>query len=338
MSRLFYILIFFAAAVLFLSISVRLCLQLKHNVSGLEEKSGEVANESTYSKKFYSTYIVVVVAFMVSAAVIIIGLTDIGHRYAFVGRFIVALPILALLNALINRGTGQVVFSIIILIALFLYSGIIFIDFPEKSPIIEINDTKIVLGKTTFENLKNEGFDIYIQEYVDATVGYYDLLTSGEFKKYPNDRSIFLKNGFKSMTGRLLYPRYLLTREGAIIAEVGLYADKYNNRALEDCKIVYFKLDKDFIKELKSNSISLKLNGAELLMPIKFETLKNTFGEKLTSSYSGELYKADRYYGISWVTRSDHIFWNEYFSDIYYDEKNNMTSFELSTEIARDVQ
>lgn len=334
MSRLFYIVIFFAAAVIFLAVG--LYVRLQHNALYFDVDLMKEESELTNSRKLHSPYLVFVVAVISAVAVFRISSTGMGCRYASVGKFIIAVPILALLNALVSRGRERFIFSNIILFALFLYLGIIFIDLPKKSPVIEIDDTKIILSKTTFGELKEQGFDIYIQEYRDATVGYYDLLTSGEFKKYANDRSVFLENGFENMTAKFFYPRYLLTRGDVVIGDVGLYADKYNNKALEDCKIVYFKLNEDFIKGLKVNSISLKLDGTELLSPIRFEILKKTFGEKVTSNYISGLYKSDRYYGISWATRSDHIFWNEYFSDIYYDEQNNMTAFEITAEIARD--
>ena len=335
MSRLFYTLIFVTISVLFLIAG--LYLRGKCNVPDLENGLEE-GRKSTNSRKNYRAYIVVVIAFIMSIATIMIGRTEIGHRYESVGKFIIILPIVALLNAMLNKRIRQFIISNIILLALLLYLMFIFVDLPKRAPVIGINDTDIKIGKTTVGDLNSEGFEIYIQEYVDPAAGYYELLTGGSFKKYANDRSVFLRKGFESMTDRFLYPRYLLVKEDNIIAEIGLYADEYNNKALEECKIVYFKLDRDFIKGLKSNAVSLKLNGMELLSPIKFEKLKEKFGEKLTSSSNWYLYQKDQYYSISWTTRSDHIFWNEYFSDIYYDEKNNMTAFELSTEIARDIQ
>jgi len=42
------------------------------------------------------------------------------------------------------------------------------------------------------------------------------------------------------------------------------------------------------------------------------------------------------HYGIKWSSGSDHLFWNEYYAYIHFDESNHMTEFEISTEVARD--
>ena len=42
------------------------------------------------------------------------------------------------------------------------------------------------------------------------------------------------------------------------------------------------------------------------------------------------------HYGIQWSTVSVLLFWNDYYAYIDFDERNNMTAFKISTEIARD--
>ena len=75
----------------------------------------------------------------------------------------------------------------------------------------------------------------------------------------------------------------------------------------------------------------------ELLVPLQQETLQKTFDKKLWLVPPRNTRDITQlHYGIKWSTGSDHLFWNEYFAYIHFNESNDMTGFEISTEIARD--
>ena len=65
--------------------------------------------------------------------------------------------------------------------------------------------------------------------------------------------------------------------------------------------------------------------------------MRTTFGDKLWSVPPAHpLDSTQLWYGLQWKSRSDHLFWNEYFSLIRLDENYHMIDFELVGEVARD--
>ena len=74
----------------------------------------------------------------------------------------------------------------------------------------------------------------------------------------------------------------------------------------------------------------------DLTDTLNLETVRKTFGKKLWLIPPANPDITELCYGIAWRTNSDYLFWNEYYSYIRFDENQNMTSFELSTEVARD--
>ena len=129
---------------------------------------------------------------------------------------------------------------------------------------------------------------------------------------------------------------YYLAKGNTIIGSIGLYGDLNKDTLLKDCWIVHFYLDQDCVQVLKRNSISFQLNGVNLLDTLNIEVLRKTFGKKLWSVPNNPQDITQLYYGIKWTSHSSHLFWNEYYSYIHFDENNNMTSFEMMSEIARD--
>lgn len=130
---------------------------------------------------------------------------------------------------------------------------------------------------------------------------------------------------------------YLLVKDGLVIGNIGFYGDMNKKVVLEDCKIVYFRLDEDCLASVRSKDIDYKLDGMDLMGTLKEDSLKETFGDKLwLVPPSGTRDISQLHYGIQWTSMSDHLFWNQYFSYIDFDMSNKMTSFDLSTEIGRD--
>lgn len=70
---------------------------------------------------------------------------------------------------------------------------------------------------------------------------------------------------------------------------------------------------------------------------MKKDELQRTFDKKLwLFPPSKPMDITQLHYGIQWSTGSVLLFWNDYYAYIDFDERNNMTAFKISTEIARD--
>ena len=106
---------------------------------------------------------------------------------------------------------------------------------------------------------------------------------------------------------------------------------------LEDSKIVYLRLDDETTYNVRKNSIVYKLEGIDLFEELKLESLEKVFGDKLwLRPPSGTPDASQLHYGIQWITNSDDLFWNQYYSYISFDSTNRMTSFSIYTQIGRD--
>lgn len=251
-------------------------------------------------------------------------------------RFVVVPPIMALFNARKRTGKAMLAFVVAFMFALFFMIAYAIVGLPQKAPTLTINDTKIVVAETTVGSVMKKGFDIYVKENDLPRTDYKRLLSSGNFKKYPGDRSILVKKGFRRNDSAVEYSSYLLVKDGVVVGSIGVYGHKTEDVALEECKIIHFRLDRGCIDAAKANSISYRFNGIDLLASLNPEAIRKTFGKKLWSEPSNTANETSRYYGIKWTTGSNHLFWNEYYSYINFDERSNMTSFELNSEIARD--
>ncbi|QRG86482.1 hypothetical protein [Bulleidia sp. zg-1006] len=192
------------------------------------------------------------------------------------------------------------------------------------------------MAHTTAKDLIDNGFDIYMkQNSSNHRVKYDELLSSGKFKKYIADRSVYVEKGFHRDTADV---PYLLAKNGLVVGGAWFYGDQEKDTVLEDCKIVHIRLDEECVNAAKRNNVTYQLNGVNLLTPLELNELKKTFNKKLWLVPRSPKDITELHYGIKWTTGSDHLFWNEYFSYIDYDWNNNMTSFKISSAIARDKE
>lgn len=252
-------------------------------------------------------------------------------------KSIIVPPVMAFFNA--RKRTGKSVFLCMVAAIFSFYMLMVYaiISLPVKAPILTVDKTEIRLAHTSLNDIKDQGFDIYIKQRESTTSDYDKLLTSGDYKKYPLDRSIYVDKGFKNYNDVVYKAPYLLVKDGLVIGNIGFYGDMNKNVVLEDCKIVYFRLDEDCLASAREKSIAYKLDGIDLMGTLKEDSLKETFGDKLwLVPPSGTRDVSQLHYGIQWTSMSDHLFWNQYFAYIDFDMSNKMTSFNLSTEIGRD--
>lgn len=189
------------------------------------------------------------------------------------------------------------------------------------------------MAQTKVVDIMNEGFEIYIKQRSNPGVKYNELLTSDVFEKYRSNRSVVIEKGEHEYKDSIPYSDYLLVKDGGIVGSIGLYGSKTKDTVLEDCKIIQFRSDEDCIAFAKANSISMGFYGMDLLAPLNQETFHKIFQEKLWFVSADSKDESELWYGIKWVINSDHIFWNEYFSYIYFDKSNDMTSFELNCKL-----
>ena len=122
-----------------------------------------------------------------------------------------------------------------------------------------------------------------------------------------------------------------------MLGSISLYGHKNKDIALEYSKIIHFKCDENCVTKARKNSITYYLNDIDLITPLNHDVLKKKFSNKLWLVPPKNIIDVTQlHYGIKWTSSSDHLFWNEYYAYINFDEKNYMTGFEISTEVARD--
>ena len=293
-------------------------------------------NEQTRTDKMeigeYVTYgSMIVVAILAIIPILSKG----GSGNAILARLIILPPIMALFNARKRTGRSMLVLIIAFLFFMFGMMAYLIIGIPKKAPTLKINDTKLIVTKTTVGDMMKDGFDIYIRQENHISSKYSEILSSGEYEKYSANRSVLIKKEFKQHSYPVARSPYLLVKNGVVIGGIEVYGDKNKEVALEDCKITYFVLDQDNLPEVRKNSISYQFEGVDLFSKLTLETVRKAFGKKLWLFPSNPTSKTDLCYGIQWSTRSD-LIWNEYYSYIRFDEQNDITSFELSSKIPKD--
>lgn len=278
------------------------------------------------------------ISFIAIPLIYVIQMTNEGRGGSpILTKSIIVPPIMAFFNA--RKRTGKSIFLCMVAAIFFFFMLMVYaiIGLPVKAPVLTIDKTEIRLAHTSLNDIRDQGFDIYVKQRESTTSDYDELLTSGDYKKYPLDRSIYVDKGFKIYNDVVYKAPYLLVKDGLVIGNIGFYGDMNKNVVLEDCKIVYFRLDKDCLTSVRSKDIDYKLDGMDLMGTLKEDSLKETFGDKLwLVPPSGTRDISQLHYGIQWTSMSDHLFWNQYFSYIDFDMSNKMTSFDLSTEIGRD--
>ena len=128
-------------------------------------------------------------------------------------KFIILPPVMALFNA--RKRTGKSIFLCMVAAIFFFYMLMVYaiIGLPVKAPVLTIDKTEIRLAHTSLNDIKDQGFDIYVKQRESTTSDYDQLLTSGDYKKYPLDRSIYVDKGFKIYNDVVYKAPYLLVKD-----------------------------------------------------------------------------------------------------------------------------
>ena len=244
--------------------------------------------------------------------------------------------IMALFNA--RKRTGKSLLALLITLMVFLV-GVMFhltIGLPPQAPILQINESKIILAETKASDLMEAGFDIYVRQG-DGGSDYEELLTEGSFQKYPGNKTVVIEKGFRLDSNAVPYAPYLLAKDGIVVASISFYGAEDHDVALEDSKVIQVRFNKDSIEEAKKHSITLKLDELDLTSQLEVPLVQETFKKHLWSIPPSSTNDVTQlWYGLQWLSNSDSLFWNEYYSLIRLDENYMMTDFELACQIARD--
>ena len=119
--------------------------------------------------------------------------------------------IMALFNA--RKRTGKSLLALLITFMVFLV-GVMFnltIGLPPQAPILQINESKIILAETKASDLMEAGFDIYVRQG-DGASDYEDLLTDGNFQKYSGNKTVAIEKGFRLDSNAVPYAPYLFAK------------------------------------------------------------------------------------------------------------------------------
>lgn len=310
---------------------------MKHTMVDGKPIIDQSVNEQTRTDKMGVGEFLVYASIIVIAALLAVSvMQEGGSGSAILAKAILLPAVMALFNARKHTGKAMLALVISFMIALFLMMANLLIGLPQKAPVLTINNFPVTITKTTVNELIDRGFDIYIKRTDSPRLDYKEILSSGTYETYPANRSVTVEKGFRRDSNPIPYSNYILVRNGVVLGSIGLYGNENKDTVLEDCKIISFRLDEDCIAAAKGNSISYKLNGMDLLAALKKEILEKKFGEYLWSVPGNTSDITRFYYGLKWTTNSNHIFWNEYYATICFDKENNMTSFELFGEVARE--
>ena len=336
--RLIFISLISFLGISFLAIIAGMYFYMKRTVSGGKSLLDEAVNMEENTSRMTLGELLVYVSAILVALLFAVRLMDRGGSgFANLAKFIVLPPVMAFFNA--RKRTGRSVFVIMgaVIFSFYMFMVYIIIGVPVKAPVFTINDTEITMAHTTVSDIVADGFDIYIRQNDSYDMDYDTILSSGAFQKYPCDRSVLVEKGFRRNSNTIYDSPYLLVKDGVVMGGIGLYGEKTKEIVLEDCKVIQFKCDENCITSARENAMNYRLDNMELLSLLNLETLQKTFDEKLwLVPPSNTKDVTQLHYGIKWSSWSDHIFWNEYYAYIDFDERNYMTGFEVSTEVARD--
>ena len=259
-----------------------------------------------------------------------------GMGNSILAKMILLPAIMALFNA--RKRTGKSLLALLITFLVFLV-GVMFnltIGFPPQAPILQINESKIILAETKASELMDAGFDIYVRQS-DGASEYEDLLTDGNFQKYSGDKSVTIEKGFRLDSNAVPYAPYFLVKDGIVLGSISFYGASDKDVALEDSKVIQVRFNKESIKAAKEHSITFKLDELDLTTRLDIPLVQETFKKHLWSippSHTSDV--TQLWYGLQWSSNSDSLFWNEYYSLIRLDENYLMTDFELAVQVARD--
>jgi len=259
-----------------------------------------------------------------------------GVGNSILAKMILLPAIMALFNA--RKRTGKSLLALLITFMVFLV-GVMFnltIGLPPQAPILQINESKIILAETKASELMDAGFDIYVRQS-DGASEYEELLTDGSFQKYSGNKTVTIEKGFKLDSNAVPYAPSLLAKDGIVLGSISFYGAEDQNVALEDSKIIQVRFNKESIEAAKKHSITLKLDELDLTTRLDVSLVQETFKKHLWSippSHTSDV--TQLWYGLKWSSNSDSLFWNEYYSLIRLDENYLMTDFELAVQVARD--
>jgi len=259
-----------------------------------------------------------------------------GVGNSILAKMIILPALMALFNA--RKRTGKSLLALLITFMVFLV-GVMFnltIGLPPQAPILQINESKIILAETKASDLMDAGFDIYVRQG-DGGSDYEELLTEGSFQKYPGDKTFVIEKGFRLDSNAVPYAPYLLAKDGIVLGSISLYGAEDQNVALEDSKVIQVRFNKESIEAAKKHFITLKLDELDLTTRLDLSLVQETFKKHLWSippSHTSDV--TQLWYGLQWSSNSDSLFWNEYYSLIRLDENYLMTDFELAVQVARD--
>ena len=259
-----------------------------------------------------------------------------GVGNSILAKMILLPALMALFNA--RKRTGKSLLALLITFMVFLV-GVMFnltIGLPPQAPILQINESKIILAETKASELMDAGFDIYVRQG-DGGSDYEELLTDGNFQKYSGDKTVTIEKGFRLDSNAVPYAPYLLAKDGIVLGSISFYGDEDLDVALEDSKVIQIRFNKDSIKAAKEHSIAFKLDKLDLTSQLDVPLVQETFKKHLWSIPPSSTNDVTQlWYGLKWSSNSDSLFWNEYYSLIRLDENYMMTDFELACQIARD--
>ena len=259
-----------------------------------------------------------------------------GVGNSILAKMIIFPALMALFNA--RKRTGKSLLALLITLMVFLV-GVMFhltIGLPPQAPILQINESKIILAETKASELMDAGFDIYVRQG-DGGSDYEELLTEGSFQKYPGDKTVTIEKGFRLDSNAVPYAPYLLAKGGIVLGSISFYGAEDQNVPLEDSKIIQVRFNKDSIEAGKKHSITFKLNELDLTTRLDLPLVQETFKKHLWSIPPSSTNDVTQlWYGLKWSSNSDSLFWNEYYSLIRLDENYLMTDFELAVQVARD--
>lgn len=245
------------------------------------------------------------------------------HSTYFRKEMLIA-PILALFNARKRTAKALFIFFASAALLLNIFMTYMLIGVPVKAPILEIDNSKILLNKTTVSDLMKDGFQIYIKNEKDFNGNYEEILNSGNFEKYTSDKPIQIEKGVNLYSDTLSYSNYILAKGNCIIGSFIPYGNEKENINLDKCTIIQIKIDQNCLKKMKEEKIICKLKDMNLQNPLKDEEIKKTFEGHIWKSPRDAI-RDDKFYGISFL--SNNIFWNEYYIEIYLNDDNTLRDF-----------
>ena len=259
-----------------------------------------------------------------------------GVGNSILAKMILLPALMALFNA--RKRTGKSLLALLITLMVFLV-GVMFnltIGFPPQAPILQIDESKIILAETKASDLMEAGFDIYVRQGNGGS-DYEDLLTDGNFQKYSGDKSVTIEKGFKLDSNAVPYAPYLIAKNGIVLGSISFYGAEDQDVALEDSKVIQIRFNKDSIEAAKKHSITFKLDELDLTTRLDIPLVQETFKKHIWSIPPSNTSDVTQlWYGLQWSSNSDSLFWNEYYSLIRLDENYLMTDFELAAKVARD--